>query len=351
MFSWDLSDKECKTFYQSFDQVPEHLHTVIRPQMFPPSQDDAVQYGLDKCMRILPHFQNTGGFFVAILTKKCNLPWERRRQKKQSKDTETKTKTETDLAADTATATDVGDVTNEPPKQKKRRIFGYKEDPFVFFEKDEPIWQGIKSFYDIGASSAFDSTQLLTRSLTGKKKNIYFCSEAVKKLVQANEDRIKVINMGVKVFARCDHRNMQCEFRLANEGLDTIANLIGLNRTVLVTKQDFVSLLEHTNPQNPLDFDTLSDQTKERMYNIESGSVFLVYQNDDFTLNAVGWKGAKSLRAYIDLNDSIHLLRLLGADVTKFEVNKFQKKDDEEVQNTPSIEALKGNGGSNDSEF
>lgn len=75
----------------------------------------------------------------------------------------------------------------------------------------------------------------------------------------------------------------------------------------------------------------LSEQVNERMKDIAAGSCLLVYKDEsDFTIKAVGWKGVKSLRVYIDLNDSIHLLRLLGADVSKFEVNKFQKKSDED---------------------
>lgn len=329
LFSWDLSDKECREFYHSFDQVPSQYHTVIRPQMFPPSKADAMRLSLDKCMRILPHFQNTGGFFVAVFTKICNLPWERQRNPKPEQTKEGYK----EQASTTHIDSEIEDIKNGPPQRKKRRIFGFREDPFVFPFKEEgnSDWQKIKQFYDIDASKSngtFDATQLLTRSLSGKKKNIYFCSKPIKELVQANEDRIKVINTGVKVFARCDHRNMKCEFRLANEGLQTLGNLIGCARRVDVSKDEFISLLEHTNPKNPLDFDALSSQTKTHMKSMDSGSVVIAFHNhnDDFTLEVVGWKGEKSLRAYIDLNDSIHLLRLLGADVTKFEVNKFTKE-------------------------
>lgn len=147
-------------------------------------------------------------------------------------------------------------------------------------------------------------------------------------MVVANEEKIKIINTGVKVFARCEHRNMQCEFRLTNEGLDSIGDVIGDKRRIEVTKQDLISLLEHTNPQNPMDLEVLSECVKKRMDELEPGSCLLLYKDSQIMLQVVGWKGAKSLRAYIDLNDSIHMLRLLGADVSKFEVNKFIRKED-----------------------
>lgn len=213
------------------------------------------------------------------------------------------------------------------PERKKRRIFGFKEDPYVFFSEEEPVWKELKSFFDINDESSFKPTQLLTRSLTGKKKNIYLCSEAVKNLVQANEQNMKVINTGVKVFSRCEHRNMRCGFRLANEGLHSINRVIGEIRRIAVTESDLILLLQHTNPQNQPKFETLSEKTRERMKVMESGSCIIHFEDDDgLKLLAVGWKGITSLRAYIDLNDAIHMLRFLGADVSQFEVNKFQKK-------------------------
>lgn len=31
-------------------------------------------FPLERCMRILPHDQNSGAFFIAVLRKKCHLP-------------------------------------------------------------------------------------------------------------------------------------------------------------------------------------------------------------------------------------------------------------------------------------
>ena len=38
----------------------------------------------------------------------------------------------------------------------------------------------------------------------------------------------------------------------------------------------------------------------------------------------MGWKGKASIRAYVPKNERVHYLRLIGADTSKFEVNKFQ---------------------------
>ena len=39
----------------------------IRPHMFAPPREVGEKLGLEKCVRLLPHHHNTGGFFVALL--------------------------------------------------------------------------------------------------------------------------------------------------------------------------------------------------------------------------------------------------------------------------------------------
>lgn len=55
------------------------------------------------------------------------------------------------------------------------------------------------------------------------------------------------------------------------------------------------------------------------------GSCILKYVDEAFTLYVVGWRGTSSLRAYVDRDETVHILRLLGADLSKFEVNKYEK--------------------------
>ena len=43
-------------------------------------------------------------------------------------------------------------------------------------------------------------------------------------------------------------------------------------------------------------------------------------------VKTVGWKGKMSVRAYVPRNDRLHYLRLIGADITAFETNKFEEK-------------------------
>lgn len=322
---WELASRDIQ-FYKSFDEVPETLHTIIRPQMFSPTPEEAESFNLKKCMRILPHYQNTGAFFVAVLEKKKLMPWERQNQRSVIVPNPNLV-VEQNVAEGTEPKEEEKSVP-WGPQRKKRRLHGYKEDPYVFFDGSEEIWQEIKTFYEVDTSADFKPTLLLTRCVGGKKKNIYFCSEAVKNLVQSNESAIKIINTGVKVFVRCDNRNMKCQFRLANEGLSSISSLIGAKRRIPVGKDDLITLLQNTDPTHPPALGLLSDESQIHVKNTPAGSCLLVYKDEsDFTLILVGWRGTSTLRAYTDTNDSVHMLRLLGADVSKYDVNKFKKDD------------------------
>merc|ERR1719495_184641 len=77
--TWMPADKQNNTF-TSFEEVPENLKTVFRPHVFPPSAEEAEKLHLDRCIRVLPHLQNTGAFFVALLEKKAICPWEKQKQ-------------------------------------------------------------------------------------------------------------------------------------------------------------------------------------------------------------------------------------------------------------------------------
>lgn len=34
-----------------------------------------------------------------------------------------------------------------PPERKRRKIQGYREDPFVFFGNEEPVWPSIRYYF------------------------------------------------------------------------------------------------------------------------------------------------------------------------------------------------------------
>lgn len=175
--------------YEQYDQVPEQWQTQVRPTMFPPSKEDAPKYNLERCIRILPHMQNSGGFFVAALHKVKALPWEAKLKMMDSTVPATDSADQDRKLPEAKEAQDEEKPPKSPPR-KKRRMHGYKEDPFVFFTDDEEIWPVLQEFYDL--SPELSCTSFLTRCVVGKKKNIYFTTPALRDLLKNNEERLKV---------------------------------------------------------------------------------------------------------------------------------------------------------------
>lgn len=66
-------------------------------------------------------------------------------------------------------------------------------------------------------------------------------------------------------------------------------------------------------------------------------------------LGIVGWKGKSTVRAYVPRNERLHYLRLIGADTSPYEKNKFQEQRDEE-QKEGSEENEKGDEQDKDTE-
>merc|ERR1712179_206553 len=77
----------------------------------------------------------------------------------------------------------------------------------------------------------------------------------------------------------------------------------------------------------PPEIAKLDCKTQEQCENLDSGSLAFIHKRSDgVEIKLVGWKGAKSVRAYVAKNDRMHYLRLLNADTSKYEKNKYQEQ-------------------------
>uniref|UniRef100_A0A671NZ33 tRNA (cytosine(34)-C(5))-methyltransferase n=1 Tax=Sinocyclocheilus anshuiensis TaxID=1608454 RepID=A0A671NZ33_9TELE len=291
--SWKVMTKEGQWF-SDWSEVPTSRHTQIRPTMFPPTDPEKLaNMKLERCMRILPHHQNTGGFFVAVLVKKAPMPWNRRYPKY--------------LQPVTVLHVDMKcSVCYSPPPPKKMKLFGFKEDPFVFLTEDDPIFPPIQAFYNL--SPDFPKMNVLTRTHEGKKRHLYMVSKELRNVLLNNSERMKVINTGVKVWSRnTDGEQFGCAFRLAQEGIYTLCPYIRA-RIINISVEDVKVLLTQENPF----LSKLEDDAHNQAKKLEMGSIVLRYLPDPQDLDApqcpidlCGWRGKTSLRAFVPRNDAL----------------------------------------------
>ncbi|KAK6490465.1 RNA cytosine-C(5)-methyltransferase NSUN2-like [Huso huso] len=335
--SWKLMTKTGE-WYANWSEVPQNRHTQIRPTMFPPTDPEKLkEMKLERCMRILPHHQNTGGFFVAVLVKKASMPWNRRHPKLRNKGAEgaepaaeaEKTPAETaDEAGEAAMEDKPNDleVSQEstvkqdgvcgPPPSKKMKLFGFKEDPFVFLSEDDPVFPPIQKFYNLTPN--FPKMNVLTRTHEGKKRNLYMVSKELRNVLLNNSERLKVINTGVKVWSRNnDGEQFGCAFRLAQEGIYTLYPYINA-RIITVSVEDIKVLLTQENPF----LSKLEAQSHAQAKQLVMGSIVLRYEPDPKNQDApqcpielCGWRGKTSIRAFVPKNERFHYLRMLGVEV------------------------------------
>ncbi|XP_061838377.2 RNA cytosine C(5)-methyltransferase NSUN2 isoform X1 [Nerophis lumbriciformis] len=367
--SWKLMTKEGK-WYPDWSAVPSSRHTQIRPTMFPPTDAQKLaDMHLERCMRILPHHQNTGGFFVAVLMKKAPMPWNRRYPKlgrDSSSGTEAQTQSSPGAPAPTPCLSesvaadgeereedgaegavdgdaqegaakedqeksDKQDGVCGPPPSKKVKLFGYKEDPFVFLSEDDPIFTSMQSFYDLSAD--FPKLNVLSRTHEGKKRHLYMVSKELRNVLVNNCERMKVINTGVKVWSRnSDGEEFGCAFRVAQEGIYTLQPYIR-SRIITVSVEDVKVLLTQENPF----LSKLEDHAHAQAKKMDMGSIVLKYIPDpqkpsepQCPIRLCGWRGKTSIRAFVARNERYHYLRMLGVEVFRDKQGAAQKAPEDQ---------------------
>lgn len=369
--TWKIANRNLD-LYSSFDEVPAMYHTQIRPHMFPPPPEVAEELHLERCMRILPHQQDSGAFFVAVL-KKCGdqLPWES--SKKQA--TRSRGKSNNQAGGDPSAMNAVDemeedeeklkeeeakeeepeeeepeeeDPEEEEPKKKeakkeeakegeekkqepgrlkkpKEQRRGRKENPFVFLPDDSEIWAKVRNFFSM--SSSFPNRQLMGRSEQDDKRNIYLVSDTVRNILETNGDKIKVINTGVKVLTRCEGNDrLLCDYRICQQGVSIMMPYVG-RQLVQMTRDDVYKLLTEENPQ----LNTFSPELQNALEQADNGCILLVYYHckgtpEEFEVVLTARKGKSTVRCYVAKEEKVHYLRICDFDVSQWEKRGERKE-------------------------
>ncbi|KAI0915012.1 S-adenosyl-L-methionine-dependent methyltransferase [Ustulina deusta] len=311
MHQWQIMDKSGK-IWNSWEEVQHHVLNggqapgKISQTMFPrPDTSDCSALPLDRCMRVYPHQQDTGGFFITVLKKKkefkakeevksqlgtstaspngASAPEmeivegakavigeptdeipsvgskrsleeveseEAPDNKRQRTETPTNEKVEIIAAAvRRAETTKVENQTESPApnastdKRVKRAEANYEE-PFKYLSVDHEVVQNIRSFYKI--SPRFPSDRFMVRNAVGEPaKAIYYTSQLVREILVENEGRgVRFIHGGLKMFMKQDAPSAEvCRWRIQSEGLPIIAGYVGGERIVRLTSKETLHLL------------------------------------------------------------------------------------------------------------
>lgn len=277
----------------------------LQETMFPKGDEDALNLHL--AMRFLPHHQNTGGFFVAVLEKlkptgKIVYP-SRHKSDVPSPAPQAKVYIESEgeglkVRIKLVNYGTIDEVRNEkldarPAKEKVLPPWGIRGgggrnrktedkgkwagiDPIVPFTDKQSINQ-IKEFYGILEDfSILDSLTSRNADADKAPKRLLFISSGPKLLLQMDEkEALKVVACGLKMFERQSfgEKGTSCEYRIAQEGVPVI--LPYMTKQILYPSLDeFISLLrDRSLPVPPEHIITLSDDRDAEKTTVDNGDL------------------------------------------------------------------------------
>jgi multisite-specific tRNA:(cytosine-C5)-methyltransferase len=273
--------------------------------MFP--RDDVDSLGMRKTMRFLPHHQNTGGFYVAVLEKTKDMPplvYPMGRKPGKGGPRRTRLFVKLDVVEDGKVRVGI----SYPEKRGNANIPGAgssnadgdQQDGVVLFKKREAVDKGTKSlpawgprgvaegsddfkwkgvepfwpyknaemlasisdFYGIAADSPL-MANLLVRSTNPLPKKILYLGDGPKLLLQMdNKSKIKIVNVGVKVFERQDSKGAQapnsCRYRISQEGVHVVLPHM-TKQIVKLSAEEFSMLLRHRAVRHRVDDGKLAE--------------------------------------------------------------------------------------------
>ena len=201
MKRWKVGD--IYGWHDSFEETGKKRMKTVAKTMFWNREYDAMP--LERCVRVFPHLDDTGGFFITALKKTAELPPEMEQTPQMD-----------------ANKTYRMERANEQWNEKKRVA------PVMKVE-DRSIVKSINKHYGVQDALHLDDA-LMTRQhsdLPGvTPKRLYYLSDGARKVLTARgkdgkNAGLQVVACGVRAFERQIVDGVECAYRITQEGLDT----------------------------------------------------------------------------------------------------------------------------------
>lgn len=335
--SWDAFVK-AKQKYDK-EEPERQFSSKIAPGCFPPiATSDEERIPLERCVRVYPHLQDTGGFFIAILEKLDDIkvhqisasdnteilrkamldsenatpapateqsngnssPLKRKLEENESEaGTETikKVKTAEISTEQPANDTDAMSGAEAPSKQSTKPSDGAITKPVVddhpklkgstqqsnkeYFEylpADDPAIAQILDFF--GISQRFPRDRFMVKNKEGLLLNkIYYTSALAKTVINQNKYRgMKFIHCGVVMFVSHkikDAELMKAPWRLQNEGIRILEPWATSRIVNLTSKKTLYKLLIEMFPKLPKDGSHEIGEVGDQLMNMDIGCCFV----------------------------------------------------------------------------
>ncbi|CAK5121468.1 unnamed protein product [Meloidogyne enterolobii] len=310
---WKVFNKNLEE-YSSIEDVPKEALRHFKPSMFPPKSEEIEAMHLDYCFRILPHQQDTGGFFVAILRRK--------EMDKLNVDNNCTDEQQQQLLKLNQPTT----LIRKSTVTRKRRGFVHKEDPFIFLANhsdENELREALKEYFGILPEN-FSHQNLLVRSTnTERKKEVYYVNDSLKEFLINNDGRFKIVNAGMGILKKIINDKVSpCPYRIKQDGLPILIPWI-TKRIIDIPTSLFIRIL-HGGQTNLKEKETsqylplieLGEEEHFLFKGLEPGTIILRLL-EPFPKEVCAWIGANSISAFVSREERFHLLCILGEDIIK----------------------------------
>ncbi|KAL4235310.1 tRNA (cytosine(34)-C(5))-methyltransferase [Mactra antiquata] len=351
MTSWKVMSQGL-VFYDTFESSPAWFQKENEESLFPP-KTDIDTFNLDRCLRVMPHDNDTSGFFVAVFTKFGPLPWqeeeemdvnaevkkdpdaEKEEEKKKCPYTlplrvdvnvtvsEIEWTTEvTDEKLNTKSDVDYSRFDLAPMKISKSCIPAWltkklleQSARYDDVAADDALWLQYKEMFDIKRVNPLPN--MIRFSQEGKNTVYLYCNPAVKSLIQNNMDitrKSKAQCGGLMMMKTSDGEKFSVQSVLP------VLQNVG-KRLINVTKPDLVTILE----KKEVPIKDLAAKVQSDLNNTsDTGNIYFLYEpkgkNADPKCAILIWreKSEENLKdSYYSRADRPHCLRLCGVDPSK----------------------------------
>lgn len=309
--SWKIMDKSGRQ-WSNWDEVEQF---AASGEGVPPSRivstmfanEESAKLPLERCLRVYPHLQDTGGFFIVVLEKKAEfkaktVPTAPAAPKKQQPKAEAVEETaEATLTSEAVAASvkrpaedDVASVDSQPIKKQKQdedaevaapvetaepgtvepaeveveavdvpaeagmdpgprpKNTGPYEEPFKYLSSEHAVVKDIQKFYAL--SERFPTDRFMVRNAAGEPaKAIYYTSSLVRDVLvsnssgdgpQSNRSGVKFVHGGVRMFVKQEAPSADvCRWRIQAEGLPLLSGYVGQERIVKLYKKETLKSL------------------------------------------------------------------------------------------------------------
>jgi multisite-specific tRNA:(cytosine-C5)-methyltransferase len=273
MTSWKIMDKSHR-IWSSWEDVeeaqkekPDDALSNLSPSFFAPQTTGEDRVPVELGMRIYPHFQDTGGFFITVLEKLSEIKAKTEPKKKvdmpdrpqnstngtgkvESENEQSKKRARGDDSRDDTAAKKVktdaeanGKVERAPAHQKTKSN-QLRAEPYKYLAADHPELEQIYDFYQV--STRFPRDRFMVRNEMGDPvKSIYYTSTLVRDILTMNEGKgMKFVQAGVRMFMKQDAQGQDiCRWRIQIEGMPLLEQWVGEDRIVRLYKRETLQRL------------------------------------------------------------------------------------------------------------